>query len=179
MPSPAPANALIFTGIGTVQPVTDQGANKVADWVVFRIYVEDHSEPGGSHPKGGVQPADVYVFQAWDTGIPVTKKTDPNALGTSPTIGDVNTFRANLSADSCAFLQSIGINGACPPGSLPNPTVTGFTASVNDSGALRTGNQQIHPSTSATCTAPGGIPAVPTVVPPANNCVSAPACTPQ
>jgi hypothetical protein len=178
MPSPAPANALIFSGIGTVQPATDVGPSKTANWVVFRVYVEDRSEPGGSHPKGGVSPADIYVFQAWDTGIPVTKKADPNALGNSPTLGDVNTFRSNLSLDSCAFLQGISVGGTCPPGSLPSPIVAGLTASVNDEGALRTGNQQIHPSTGATCTAPGGIPApAPTAAP--AGCVNPPTCGPQ
>ena len=66
----------------------------------------------------------------------------------------------------------------CPAGSLPLSTVAGHPASVNDCGALRSGNQQIHPSTSATCTATGGIPAVVTVPPPVPNCSAAQTCTP-
>jgi uncharacterized repeat protein (TIGR01451 family) len=183
-PRPAPDNALIFSGIGTVTPATDAGPSKTANWVVFRVYIEDHSEPGGFHPKGSVSPADIYVFQAWDTGITVAKKADPNALGSSaafitpdnPT-GDVNTFRANLSADSCAFLQAISVNGPCPPGSLPQATVAGVTANVNDSGPLHSGNQQIHPSTGATCDTVGGLPSVPSFVPTVPPCATSRTCT--
>jgi len=165
LPRPAPANALIFSGLGTVSPTTDKGPAKTAHWVVFRVYIEDHSEPGGWHPKGSIDPADVYCFQAWDTGIPVSRKNDPTAndLGQSDPDSvlqgaNVNDFRALLSADSCAFLQSISVNGPCQPGTLPSATVAGYGASVNDSGVLRGGNRQIHPSTSATCTASGGLP---------------------
>jgi hypothetical protein len=171
-PRPAPANALIWSGIGTYKPSTANG-NKPATYAVLRVYVEDRSEPGGWFPKGSVSPADVYCFQAWDTGISVQKHDDPNNLGVSPILGDVNTFRSTLSADSCAFLKAISVNGPCPPGSLPQSSVLGIPAFVNDCGIFHTGNQQIHPSTGATCDAPGGIPA-PTPGP-INNPVCAPA----
>jgi hypothetical protein len=178
MPSPAPANALIFSGIGTVQPATDNGPGKTENWVVFRVYVEDRSEPGGGHPKGSVNPADVYVFQAWDTGISVLKKADPNSLPSSGPLGDVNAFRAQLSADSCAFLQGVSVNGPFLPGTLPSPVVLGISASVNDSGTLRNGNQQIHPDTGAVCTATGGIQITP--VAPEQVVAAPPAtCPPQ
>src|SRR5262249_26022538 len=104
-PRPAPANALIWSGIGSLTPATNINGKlaKAPPWAVIRVYIEDRSEPGGWFPKGSVSPADIYVFQAWDTGIPITKKADPNSMGVSPLIGDVNTFRATLSADSCAF----------------------------------------------------------------------------
>jgi hypothetical protein len=170
-PRPAPANALIWSGIGTYTPSV-QG-KKPATYAVLRVYVEDRSEPGGWFPKGSVSPADVYCFQAWDTGIPVQRHNDPNSLGVSPILGDVNTFRSTLSADSCAFLKAISVNGPCPPGSLPQSTLLGVPAFVNDCGILHSGNQQIHPSTGATCTAPGGIPAPPAGA--INNPVCAPA----
>jgi hypothetical protein len=174
-PSPAPDNALIWSGLATLTPATNSTSKGKAQatYAVVRVYVEDRSEPGGNHPKGGVNPADVYVFQAWDTGITVAKHDDPNNLGVSPLIGDVNVFRSTLSADSCAFLRSISVasGNACPPGSLPVPMILGVPATVNDSGTLRTGNQQIHPATGATCPGPGGIPA------PAPGPINSPPCT--
>src|SRR5436190_14151876 len=69
-PRPAPANAIIFSGIGILSPDSDgTGNGKNAEWVVFRVYIEDRSEPGGFHPKGSVEPADIYCFQAWRTHI--------------------------------------------------------------------------------------------------------------
>jgi hypothetical protein len=163
-PRPAPANALIWSGMGTSKFTTDAAnGNKSVEWVVIRVYVEDRSEPGGFHPKGSVNPGDIYVFQAWRTGILVDKKADPNALdkgapGSDLAGQNINAFRASLSLDSCNFIQSVSKTGTCPPGTLPPATVAGFTASVNDSGTLRHGNRQIHPVTGATCTATGGIP---------------------
>jgi hypothetical protein len=156
MPRPAPANALIFSGIGTFTPQdsSGNGRNSEKRYVVFRVYIEDHSEPGGAHPKGGQAPADIYCFQAWDTGIPVAKKPDFKTVATD--------FRAKLSADSCAFIKSIAIpdqivNGqpvppALPPGTMPSMVVDGMQAEIVDMGPLWNGNRQIHPSTSATCT---------------------------
>src|SRR5262249_37191743 len=53
-PRPAPANAIIFSGIGQFSPANDSNGKK-ATWVVFRVYIEDRSEPGGFHPKGAVE----------------------------------------------------------------------------------------------------------------------------
>jgi uncharacterized repeat protein (TIGR01451 family) len=151
-PRPAPANAIIFTGLGVFSPA-DCGASgkKQPDrWFVFRVYIEDRSEPGGLHPGGAVEPADVYCFQAWDTGITVVKHSAASNVATA--------FRRCLAADSCAFIKSISTttNTGVPPGTLPNPTVVcdgaSMTADINDCGPLFSGNQQIHPSTGASCT---------------------------
>jgi len=145
LPRPAPANAIIFTGIGTFTPQTNNvnGKKAAARYVVFRVYIEDRSEPGGIHPGGAKMPGTVYCFQAWDTGMAVTKKPDFTTLASS--------FRMALGADSCAFLTSMS-NGTLPPGSLPSTTVGNVTADVADQGPLHDGSQQIHPSTGATCT---------------------------
>jgi hypothetical protein len=179
MPRPAPDNALIWSGLATLTPAnTIAGNQKTANYAVVRVYVEDRSEPGGFHPKGSVMPADVYVFQAWDTGIPVTKKNvDPNNLPKTGPLGDINVFRSTLSQDSCTFIQSIGIDGPCPAGSLPSDTILGIRASVSDAGSLHSGNQQIHPSTGATCPGPGGIPAPAPGTPNTSACVNPTNCT--
>jgi len=148
-PRPAPANAIIFTGIGIFKPqATNSNRAVAARYVIFRVYVEDRSEPGGLHPGGAKEPADVYCFQAWDTGIPTVKKPDFSTVATD--------FRKALAADSCAFIQSISTSAATglPPGSLPASTVGGLAADIVDCGPLFDGNQQIHPSTAATCTEP-------------------------
>jgi len=170
VPRPAPANALIWSGVGTGKFITDTttagAAAKAAEWMIIRVYVEDRSEPGGFHPKGSIDPSDVYVFQAWSTGILVAKKADPNAdavlnalmPGQAPGGVTIKQFRAALSADSCAFLTSVSKTGTCPPGTLPPTAVAGIDASVYDQGPLRNGNRQIHPVTGATCSAGPGIP---------------------
>jgi hypothetical protein len=142
MPRPAPANALIWSGIGVLKRTTDDG-NKGGEWVILRVYIEDRSEPGGGHPGGSVNPADIYSFQAWKTGIATTKK--PNYETIAP------AFRLALAQDSCAFLDALQ-TGALPPGTLPSDAVGGLNADIVDKGPLEDGNRQIHPSTSATCT---------------------------
>jgi hypothetical protein len=147
-PRPAPANAIIFTGLGVFSPA-DCGASGKSQpdrWFVFRVYIEDRSEPGGLFPKGGTEPADVYCFQAWDTGITVVKHSDASNVATA--------FRRCLAADSCAFIKSISTssNTGVAPGTLPSSTVCDVPADINDCGPLYSGNHQIHPSTGATCT---------------------------
>lgn len=142
-PRPAPANAIIWSGVGQIKPETDSGSNqKAAQWVVFRIYIEDRSEPGGNHPGGAVEPADIYCFQAWKTGILTSKKPDFTTIWTD--------FRRALGQANCDFLNGLQ-NGAAPIGTLPSPTVNGLTADIQDCGPMYSGNHQIHPATGATC----------------------------
>ena len=51
---------------------------------------------------------------------------------------------------NCNFLNALN-NGTLTIGSLPSGVVSGKTAFVQDCGPLYSGNHQIHPSTSATC----------------------------
>jgi len=149
-PRPSPANAIIFSGIavlsgadGTNSIPGSVASNKNGEYVIFRVYIEDRSEPGGHFPKGSVDPADIYCFQAWRTGIAIAKKPDFSGVATA--------FRTALGQANCAFLHSLE-TGARPLGSLPPATVMGMTADIQDCGPLDRGNHQIHPSTSATCT---------------------------
>jgi hypothetical protein len=151
-PRPAPDNAIIFSGIGTIKPEIDPGtglpSNKAAEYVVFRVYIEDRSEPGGHHPKGAVEPADIYSFQAWKTGIQVSKKPDFTTVATA--------LRLAVAQQGCEFIRSLaGDETGALIGSLPGNVVTvdgvEKTADINDQGALRDGNRQIHPATGATC----------------------------
>jgi hypothetical protein len=107
------------------------------------VYIEDRSEPGGGHPGGAIEPADIYCFQSWKTGIMVSKTPDFSAIAPA--------FRTALAAANCDFLAALE-SGALPIGSLPSPIVDGVTADIQDCGPMHDGNHQIHPSTSATCT---------------------------
>jgi hypothetical protein len=144
MPRPAPANVIIWSGVGKVTPTDDVGGSRAAqqEWVIFRIYIEDRSEPGGAHPGGAVEPADIYCFQAWKTGIKTSKKPDFNTISTA--------FRTALGQANCDFVNALE-SGALPIGSLPSPTVNGLTADIQDCGPMHDGNHQIHPATGATC----------------------------
>ena len=92
---------------------------------------------------GAVEPADIYCFQAWKTGIKVSKKPIFDAIAAS--------FRTALGEANCKFLEDLE-NGILPIGTLPSPTVSGATADIQDCGPMHDGNHQIHPSTGATCT---------------------------
>jgi hypothetical protein len=141
-PRPAPANAIIFSGIGKVSPTDDSGPGRSPELVVFRVYIEDRSEPGGFYPEGAIEPADVYCFQAWKTGIKVAKKQDLSTISAA--------FRAALGLANCEFLDDLEF-GEIPIGQLPSPTVNGVTADIQDCGPLYNGNLQIQPATAAVC----------------------------
>jgi hypothetical protein len=136
-PRPAPANAIIFTGVGYLRTCSTSNARGPAALqpVIFRVYIEDRSEPGGQFPGGQKAPADVYCFQAW-------------ALNGQIDSGANIALRQALATDSCNFIQNY------TQGSLPDSSLLG-TPLINDCGALHTGNHQIHPSTAATCDSSG------------------------
>jgi hypothetical protein len=60
-PRRANANAIAITGVGRMAL---RPGNKDTD-VIFRIYVEDRGEPGGSPFGHPADPPDVYCFQIW------------------------------------------------------------------------------------------------------------------
>src|ERR1041384_4530531 len=90
-------------------------------------------EPGGQHPGGQKNPADIYCFQAWS--INAINGNNGGKIDTAAVIA----ARQAVADDSCDFIKHY------TQGSLPNTGVLGSLL-VNDCGALHTGNQQIHPS---------------------------------
>src|SRR5207249_1400443 len=127
-PRPSPANAIIFSGVGKLTPASDNGANgNQADWVVFRVYIEDRSEPGGFHPKGAIQPADIYCFQAWKTGIRSAGRPDFTTVAPA--------FRTALGQANCDFLNALAADSTGTLiGQLPCATICGQTADFQDCG---------------------------------------------
>jgi len=135
-PRPAPANAIIFSGVGYIKTcdTANQKGKAAEQPVIFLVYIEDRSEPGGSHPGGANRPDDIYCFQAW-----ALNGTDINSAQNQ-------AARRAVAGYACDFI------GGRASGALAQGTLPSFgTPIVNDCGALSTGNHQIHPSTSATC----------------------------
>jgi hypothetical protein len=133
-PRSAPANAVVFSGVGQLRSCassSQKGAGS-SQPVVFRVYIEDRSEPGASDGL-----ADVYCFQAW-------------AINGSYTDQDVINARQVLANDSCRFIENY-TQGSLPSRHALDAYSHKLTLIIEDGGALRTGNEQIFPSTSATC----------------------------
>ena len=61
-PRKAPANKICFSGVGDFAEST---GGRAARSVLFRVDVEDRSEPGNSHAGGGTAPADRHRIRIW------------------------------------------------------------------------------------------------------------------
>jgi len=111
------------------------------------VDIEDRSEPGGSHPKGGTPPPDRYRIRIW-----VLSETELAELnGAGPDKWLLN-FRNCISAcnginvrdgvdipNTCGGTGTISFAPGCP---VRNPD-------IDDGGELERGNHQIHPSIQA------------------------------
>jgi len=125
-PRRAPANAICFSGVGNW---SEGKGRKGQENVVFRVYIEDRSEPGGSPPgrHHADDPPDVYSIQIW-------------SINGNPDSPQNLALREAISASSIGE----GIN-------VPAAALAIRAPDLNDSGVLGRGNHQIHPSTKATC----------------------------
>jgi hypothetical protein len=104
---------------------------------LFRVDIEDRSEPGGSHPKGGKDPADRYRIRIW------VLSNQELALLRGAGLGDdkyLKGFRNAISA--CNGIDVV--DGA----TVPNGAAAfGVRApDIDDGGELERGNHQIHPA---------------------------------
>src|SRR5207253_3418286 len=112
-PRRAPDNAICFSGVGDYTLTNGKRAGRS---VVFRVDIQDHSEPGGSFPGGATPPPDRYRIRLWFLG---------NA---KPTDSDIITLRT---AVGCTHAGVEDINARTPD--------------IDDGGDLLKGNHQIHP----------------------------------
>jgi len=131
-PSPAPANKIAFTGVGDY--ALTQG-NRVPVSVLFRVDIEDRSEPGGSHPKGGKAPPDRNRTRIWI--LTPAELQELRGAGPDPLLLN---FRNAISACNGIKVQ----DGA----TVPNGTAAFGVRppDIDDGGELDRGNYQIHPS---------------------------------
>jgi len=132
-PRPAPANKIAFSGIGDY--ALDNG-KKAAQSVLFRVDIEDRSEPGGAHPKGGKAPADRYRIRIWIlTPSELSQLTngtgaDPYLLNFRNKIGACNGINVRDGADVPNGAVAFGVR----------------RPDIDDGGQDDDGNMQIHPS---------------------------------
>src|SRR6185436_9503421 len=61
-PRRAPANKICFSGVGDF---AESKGGRAARSVLFRVDVEDRSEPGNSHAGGAAPPADRHRIRIW------------------------------------------------------------------------------------------------------------------
>jgi hypothetical protein len=125
-PRKAPANKIAFSGVSDYALTNGK---KAPQSVVFRVDLEDRSEPGGAHPGGAKDPPDRYRMRMWFI------EGDPDsaynrALRAAVAVYDAKDER--VAATLC--------NGSTTP--IPD---------IDDGGDLDRGNRQIHPNTGATC----------------------------
>jgi hypothetical protein len=124
-PRRAPDNKICFSGLGNY--ALSKG-KRTEDLVIFRVDIEDRSEPGGGN---GPQPPDRYRLRLW-----LVDATDNHGDLGDPT---------NPSSAAYALRQAVGC--ADPT----NEAVTAPTPDIEDGGDMIHGNHQIHPSLNKTC----------------------------
>jgi hypothetical protein len=129
-PRSAGANKIAFSGVGNY--VLTNG-RRTPRSVLFRVDIEDRSEPGGSKPGGAKAPADRYRIRIW--------------VLTPQELALLNNPNNRL----CAFRQAIAANetnvvikdGA--PGPLGSAVFGVRAPDIDDGGELERGNHQLHP----------------------------------
>jgi hypothetical protein len=149
-PRPAPANKMVFTGVGDW---ADPNGRRAPRATLFRVDLEDRSEPGGSHPKGSVWPPDRYRIRIWvlnDNELAQLRGSGPDKY--------LIHFRDCIAACNGIDYQDGGVCGpnTCSGDSCTGAGATGTitfpggcpvrTPTIDDGGELERGNHQIHPS---------------------------------
>ncbi len=124
-PRRAPANKIAFSGVGDY--ALNRG-KKARQSVVFRVDIEDRSEPGGQHPGGATPPPDRYRIRIW-----FLKGNEGGSSG-DPTTLAAQQLRCGVAVKD-PLLESVD---ACR------------APDIDDGGALDRGNHQLHPVTGAT-----------------------------
>ncbi len=156
-PRRAPANKIAFTGVGDW--ACPEGKRE-ARACLFRVDIEDRSEPGGYQPGGAKPPADRYRIRIWV--LSTAELAELNGAGPDPYLLN---FRDSISAchgidyrdggvdcsggrnqcssptDSCTE----GANGSTGTITFPGSQFSVRLPNIDDGGELKNGNHQIHP----------------------------------
>jgi hypothetical protein len=133
-PRPAPANKIAFSGVADYAMTKGK---KAPQSVVFRVDLEDRSEPGGKHPRGGKAPPDRYRMRMWFiTGDPDSPEN--RRLREAVAVKDATDERVGTA------VGGFQPGKMCDGSDIPTPD-------IDDGGDLDRGNRQIHPNTGATC----------------------------
>jgi hypothetical protein len=140
-PRKAPANKIVFTGVGDW---ADPNGRREPRSVLFRVDIEDRSEPGGFHPGGAKDPPDRYRIRIWVlTEAEAAQLNNPN--------NGLLAFRNAIAACNGLKYQD-GVlasqldNRCAGPGTITFPGGAAVRLpDIDDGGALKNGNHQIHP----------------------------------
>ncbi len=126
LPAPSPANKICFSGAGHYTRTN----SKRDENVVFRVDVEDRSEPGGTPPGlaagGTTAPPDRYRFRLW-----IIKGNEGGSQGNPTT------------TEALALRQQVACQNA------HTETVCARPPDIDDGGNLDRGNRQLHKVTGA------------------------------
>ena len=128
-PRRAPANKICFSGVGDY---TMTSGGRVPRSVLFRVDIEDHSEPG-NNGKPSEDPSDRYRIRIW------VLTTAEAAQLTNPSDRLLNFRRAI----ACTTGSTATQDGA--PGALGSAVFGVRAPDIDDGGELAHGNHQIHP----------------------------------
>jgi hypothetical protein len=148
-PRRAPANKITFSGVGDY---TCQKGGRQPRAALFRVDLEDRSEPGGFHPGGGKPPADRYRLRLW-----VLTAEEKAALdGAVNSLNDPGLCRFRRAIAATEFntpLTDGAVLANGDPVPLGTPVFGMRRPDVDDGGELQHGNHQIHPQIKI-CTKP-------------------------
>jgi hypothetical protein len=148
-PRKAPANKITFSGVGDY--TCDKGGRQPRT-VLFRVDIEDRSEPGGFHPGGANDPADRYRIRIWA----LTSAELAALRGAVNSLNDpyLCNFRRAIAATAANTPLTDGAIDSHGDAVALGTAVFGVRApDVDDGGELQHGNHQIHPQIKD-CTAP-------------------------
>jgi hypothetical protein len=149
LPRKAPANKITFSGVGDY---TCQKGGRAPRACLFRVDLEDRSEPGGFHPGGGKPPADRYRIRIWVL-TPLEKAALDGAVNSLNDPGLCSFRRAIAATEANTHLTDGAVNANGDPVPLGTPVFGVRRPDVDDGGEMQHGNHQIHPQIKA-CTKP-------------------------
>jgi hypothetical protein len=136
-PRKAPANKITFTGVGDY--VLTQG-RRTPRAVIFRVDLEDRSEPGGSHPRGGKLPADRYRLRIW-----ILTPAEKALLDGADRLLAMREAIAATKDNTVLKDGAVKLDGVTPV-DLGTAVFGIRPPDIDDGGELERGNHQIHPS---------------------------------
>ena len=135
-PRKAPANKIAFSGVGNY--ALSSGKRETRS-VLFRVDLEDRSEPGNSSAGGGQPPADRHRIRIW--------------ILTPAELARLNASNDRLLDFRQAIAAQFGVglkDGAILPNGQPVPNGTAVfgvrAPDIDDGGEMTHGNHQLHPS---------------------------------
>jgi hypothetical protein len=136
-PRRAPANKICFSGVGDY--ALDKG-NREPRSVLFRVDIEDRSEPGNSSAGGQTPPPDRHRIRIWIL-------TDAELARLNNPADRLLDFRRAIACTPGSTGQqdgAVGPDGLAVP--LGTPVFGVRPPDIDDGGEMTHGNHQIHPS---------------------------------